>query len=137
VQVTGLTGVEKNTKGSLTVENGHLTFAASRIPCDVATTAIDVVITGTDSQHAIGGTAGTISMLAPYEGGRALSLFRNKIDVITIEYRDANGGLHRASTPAGQGAVFDVDRSRDGQTRRNSCACRIPGRPLREPYPGA
>ena len=35
-------------------------------------------------------------MFAPYGGGRFLSLFRSKIDVLTIQYRDANGALHDA-----------------------------------------
>ena len=37
-----------------------------------------------------------LSMAAPYGGGRFLSLFRTKIDTLTIRYRDANGGLHGA-----------------------------------------
>jgi len=96
VQVIGLAGVKKNTEGSLNVENGNLTFVYSKTKCNVATASIQQIITGNDSQRMIGGTLGTISMLAPYGGGRALSLLRNKIDVITIEYRDANGGLHGA-----------------------------------------
>jgi len=96
VQVIGLAGVKNNTEGSLNVENGNLTFVHSKTICNVATDSIEQIITGDDSQRMIGGTLGTISMLAPYGGGRALSLLRNKIDVITIEYRDANGGLHGA-----------------------------------------
>ena len=37
-----------------------------------------------------------LSMAAPYGGGRFLSLFRTKIDTLTIRYRDAEGGLHGA-----------------------------------------
>jgi hypothetical protein len=33
-------------------------------------------------------------MAAPYGGGRFLSLFRKKIDTLTVEYRDADGALH-------------------------------------------
>ena len=39
---------------------------------------------------------GTLSRLAPYGGGTALSLLRSKVDIITIQYRDPNGGLHGA-----------------------------------------
>jgi hypothetical protein len=35
-------------------------------------------------------------MAAPYGGGRFLSLFRNKIDTLTVEYRDADGAFHGA-----------------------------------------
>ena len=100
VQVTGLTGIKENTKGTLTVENGTLTFATSKSSCDVSAASIQDVVTGNDSQRAIRGTAGTLTMLAPYGAGRALSLMRNKIDTITIQYRDSNGGLH--------GAVFTM-----------------------------
>ncbi|MGC2465608.1 MAG: hypothetical protein WA517_10470, partial [Candidatus Acidiferrum sp.] len=39
---------------------------------------------------------GLMSMAAPYGGGRVLSLFRSKIDTLTVQYRDADGGLHGA-----------------------------------------
>jgi len=100
VQVTGLTGIKENTKGTLTVEKGTLTFAASKSSCDVSAASIQDVVTGNDSQRVIRGTAGTLTMLAPYGGGRAIGLLRNKIDTLTIQYRDSNGGLH--------GAVFTM-----------------------------
>jgi len=100
VQVTGLTGIKEDTKGTLTVENGTLTFATSKSSCDVSAASIQDVVTGNDSQRVIRGTVGTLTMLAPYGGGRAISLLRNKIDTITIQYRDSNGGLH--------GAVFTM-----------------------------
>jgi len=96
VQVTGLTGVKNNTKGSLKVENGSLTFAFSKSSCDLSAASIRDVVTGKDSQRAIRGTVGTLTMLAPYGAGRAISLLRIKIDTITIQYRDSNGGLHGA-----------------------------------------
>ena len=96
VQVTGLTGVKQNTKGSLKVENGSLSFAYSQGSCDVPAASIQDVVTGSDSQRVIGGTVGTISRLAPYGGGTAMSLLRTKLDIITIQYRDPNGGLHGA-----------------------------------------
>jgi hypothetical protein len=37
-----------------------------------------------------------MSMAAPYGGGRFLSLFRTKMDTLTIRYRDLDGGLHGA-----------------------------------------
>ena len=94
VQVIGLTGVKQNSKGNLKVENGSLTFAFSKSTCEVPAASIQDVVTGTDSQRVIGGTVGTLSRLAPYGGGTALSLLRSKVDIITIQYRDPNGGLH-------------------------------------------
>lgn len=100
VQVTGLAGIKEDAKGTLTVENRTLTFATSKSSCDVSAASIQDVVTGNDSQRVIRGTVGTLTMLAPYGGGRAISLLRNKIDTITIQYRDSNGGLH--------GAVFTM-----------------------------
>ena len=67
---------------------------------DVNASSIRDVVTGVDSQKAVGKTLGTISMAAPYGGGRVVSLFRKKIDTLTVEYRDADGALH--------GVIFTV-----------------------------
>jgi hypothetical protein len=96
VELTGLTDVKNNTKGSLAVESGNLHFVHSQRNSDVAAASIQDVVTGSDSQRMIRGTLGTLSMFAPYESGRFLSLFRSPIDTLTIQYRDADGGLHGA-----------------------------------------
>ncbi len=96
VQVIGLTGVKQNTKGKLKVGNGSFTFASSKSTCEIPAASIEDVVTAADSQRVIGGTVGTLSRLAPYGGGTALSLLRSKVDIITIQYRDSNGGLHGA-----------------------------------------
>ena len=96
VQVTGLTGIKENTKGTLTVENRKLIFTTSKSSCDVSAASIQDVVTGNDSQRVVRGTMGTLTMLAPYGGGRVISLLRNKIDTLTLQYRDSNGGLHGA-----------------------------------------
>jgi hypothetical protein len=103
VELTGLVGVKHNTQGSLTVENGNLRFIYSSGTSDLAPRTMQDVVTGNDSQRVIRGTVGTLSMFAPYESGRFLSLFRSKIDTLTIEYSDAEGGLHGVifTTPAG------------------------------------
>jgi len=96
VQVIGLAGLKQNTKGSLKVENGSLTFASSKNTCEVPAASIQDVVTAADSQRVIGGTTGQVSRLAPFGGGTALSLLRSKVDIITIQYRDPDGGLHGA-----------------------------------------
>ena len=100
VQLIGLAGLHENTKGNLTVINGTLHFTHSKGNADVAATSIENVVAGTDSQRAIGGTVGTLTQLAPYGSGRVLSLFRTKLDTLTIQFRDADGGLH--------GVIFTV-----------------------------
>jgi hypothetical protein len=100
VQVKGLTGLKGNTKGYLTVDGENLRFSYAQSKVDVPTSAIEDVVTGNDSQRAVGGTLGTISQFGPYGSGRFLSLFRTKVETLTIKYRDTDGGLH--------GAVFTM-----------------------------
>jgi hypothetical protein len=103
VQLTGLTGVKENTKGTLQVGNGKLQFVYGKGNSDLSTASIENVVTGADSQAAVGKTVGMMSMAAPYGSGRFLALFRTKIDTLTIQYRDADGGVHGAifTMPAG------------------------------------
>src|SRR5712664_1011742 len=96
VQLTGLAGVKNSTGGSLTIENGNLRFTHSRSNSDLAPSAVQDVVTGSDSQRVIRGSVGTLKMFAPYESGRFLSLFRSKLDTLTIKYHDSDGGLHGA-----------------------------------------
>src|SRR5258705_7481678 len=100
VQLIGLTGVKENAKGTLKVENGNLHFVSGKANAEVSATSIQDVVTGADSEKAVGKTIGMISMAAPYGGGRFLSLFRKKIDTLTIQYRDVGGGL--------RGGVFSI-----------------------------
>ena len=105
VQVIGLAGLKENTKGRLTVVNGTLRFIYAKGTADVAAASIEDVVTGEDSQRVIGGTSGTVaSLAAPYGTGSALLLFRKKLDILTIQYRDADGGLH--------GAIFTMPRGK-------------------------
>jgi len=108
VQLTGLVGVKDNAKGTLSVENGQLHFVHGKTSSDVSASSIQDVVTGADSQRAVGGTIGLMSMAAPYGGGRVLSLFRTKIDTLTVQYRDADGGLHGAifTMPVGTSEVI-------------------------------
>ena len=94
VQLTGLKGVKDNTKGTLSVESGNLHFVHGKENSDVSATSIQDVVTGGDSRESVGKTVGIMGMAAPYGGGRVLSLFRTRIDTLTVEYRDPDGGLH-------------------------------------------
>lgn len=105
VQVIGLAGLKENTKGMLTVVNGTLRFVHAKGNADVAAASIEDVVTGKDSQRVIGGRLGTVaSLAAPYGSGSALPLLRKKVDTLTIQYRDADGGLH--------GAIFTMPRGK-------------------------
>ncbi|HEV2826655.1 MAG TPA: hypothetical protein VGW76_03570 [Pyrinomonadaceae bacterium] len=105
VQVIGLAGLKENTKGRLTVVNGTLRFVHAKGNADVTAASIEDVVTAKDSQRVIGGKFGTVvSVAAPYGSGSVLSLLRKKVDILTIQYRDADGGLH--------GAVFTMPRGK-------------------------
>jgi RNA polymerase sigma factor (sigma-70 family) len=103
VHLIGLTGVKDNAKGTVRVENGQLHFIHDKTSSDVGVTCIEDVVAGTDTTKAVGKTVGMVSMAAPYGGGRFLSLFRRKIDTLTVKYRDASGSLHGVifTMPAG------------------------------------
>jgi hypothetical protein len=109
-QVLGFEDVKPNKKGTLTVASGTLSFKRGKKSTDLAVTSISDVITDKDSQRTIGGVVGTISMFGPYGSGRFLSLFRTKVDTLTIKYQDASGGLHGAIFALPQGRAEDFKK---------------------------
>jgi hypothetical protein len=98
--VFGLDGIKHNADGVLSVQNGTLEFTKGKKKVDIPASSITEVMTGKDTERTINGTVGTLTMFAPYGGGRFLSLFRTKIDTLSVEYVDASGGVH--------GAVFTL-----------------------------
>src|ERR1700720_1941863 len=68
VQLTGLAGVKDNAKGTLSVESGNLHFVHGKANSEVSASSIQNVVTAADSQKAVGGTVGLMSMAAPYGG---------------------------------------------------------------------
>jgi hypothetical protein len=106
VHVIGMQSIQHNAKGKVTVGKDSMEFVNGPTKSDLAISGIEDVQTGEDSQRMIHGTLGTITMFGPYGSGRFLSLFRQKLDTLTIEYRDTNGGLHGAifTMPHGQAA---------------------------------
>lgn len=115
-QVLGLEGLKHNATGTLTVQKGTLEFTSGKKKADVPASSISDVVTDKDSQRAIGGVIGTISMFGPYGSGRFLSLFRTKIDTITINYHDSSGALHGAvfTMPTGKAEAVKQDLLAEG-----------------------
>jgi hypothetical protein len=109
--IKGLQGVKDNTQGTVVIGDGSMHFAHEAVKSDLAAHSIEDVVTGDDSQRVIRGTVGTLSWFAPYGAGRFLSLFRTKLDTVTIKYRDSDGGLHGAifAMPVGQAEVIKKD----------------------------
>jgi hypothetical protein len=106
--IVGLDGVKEKTKGTLKIEDKKLCFIHSGTTSQISAPAMEDVVTGEDSQRVIRGTLGTLSMFAPYESGRALSMLRSKLDSLTIQFRDNDGGLHGAvfTMPVGTAEPF-------------------------------
>ncbi len=98
--VVGLEGAKEGAKGTVAITDSALVFtpangAAIKLPA----AEIQDISIGNDSKRTLSGI-GQVTMLAPYGSGRILSLFRQKLDVLTVAYRDDNGGLH--------GAIFSM-----------------------------
>ena len=110
VHLIGLTGVKDNAKGTLRVENGQVHFIHGKTSSDIRIACIEDVVTGTDSTKAVGKTIGMVSMAAPDGRGRFLSLFRKKIDTLTLKYRDPTGSLHGVIFTMPAGSANGIER---------------------------
>jgi hypothetical protein len=122
--IIGLDGVKEKTAGTLNVEDGKLCFVHSGNKSQIPAAAIEEVVTGEDSQRVIRGTLGTLSMFAPYESGRAISMLRSKIDNLTIQYRDDDGGLHGVlfTMPVGAAELIKQELITQGAHTTNHAA---------------
>src|SRR5258708_34983998 len=69
-QVIGLEGLKHNVKGTLVAENGSLVFTKGKKKVVVPAASIEVVMTGKDTERAIGGTVGILTVVAADGGGR-------------------------------------------------------------------
>jgi hypothetical protein len=102
----GLEDIKRNSRGTLTIQNDSMQFTSGQAVAKVTAKSIDDIFSGSEMTQS-GGTAGVITkVVLPYGGGRALSLLlRSKIDILTLTYRDDNGGFHGVilTLPKGQG----------------------------------
>jgi hypothetical protein len=107
--VIGLEDIKTNAKGTLSVLPTGLEFAAGKKKADISTASIQDIFTGNQSRQDVSGLGGSaVKAAIPYGGGRIVSLFSHKVEVLTVEYVDSNGGFHGAIfvLPAGQATSF-------------------------------
>ena len=107
--VIGLENIKPGAKGTLTSLPTGLEFTTGKKNADIATSSIKDVFTGRESRQDVSGMGGTLVEAAiPYGGGRVVSLFSHKVDVLAVEYVDSNGGFHGAIfvLSAGKAAAF-------------------------------
>ena len=106
--VMGGVTVKNNSVGTLSVIGSVLQFATAKTKVEVEASSILDISTNEDSRQDITGVAHLATAAIPYGGGRVLSLFSHKVDVLTVEFKDANGGYHGAVLvlPQGKAASF-------------------------------
>jgi opacity protein-like surface antigen len=108
----GFEGVPNNANGTLTVSGDALQFQKNGKPAvRVKIASVQDVFLGDESRQ-VGGLPMTLGKTAvPFGGGRAISLFAHKkYDTLSLEYVDANGGVH--------GAIFQINKGQ-GEVLRN------------------
>ena len=107
IQATHLLGFEtakNNGTGKLSVHDDSLQFKRNGKPgAQIKIASIHDVLLGSESRQ-VGGLPMTLGeTAAPFGGGRVVSLFAHKkYDTLSIEYVDADGGIH--------GAIFQLKK---------------------------
>ncbi|HKO03431.1 MAG TPA: hypothetical protein VJW51_01725 [Candidatus Acidoferrales bacterium] len=107
--VLGLPTMRHNTMGVLTVQPDALQFASEKAKAGISIASILDLFTSNDSKQLFSGVGGTLARTAvPYGGGRVLALFSHATEVLTVEYKDADGGYHGAIfvLPKGQASAI-------------------------------
>jgi hypothetical protein len=95
--VIGLENIKPGTTGTLASLSAGLEFTAGNKKASITISSIQDVFTGQESRQDVSGMGGTLVEAAiPYGGGRFVSLFSHKVDVLGVEYVDSNGGFHGA-----------------------------------------
>ncbi len=106
--VIGLEAIKPGAKGTLSSVPTGLEFSTGKKKIDIATSSIQDVFTGQESRQDVSGMGGTLVEAAiPYGGGRVVSLFSHKVDVLAVEYEDSNRGFHGAIFVLSAGKAAD------------------------------
>jgi hypothetical protein len=100
----GFANVKNNSTGTLSIQDDSLQFQQNGKPdAKVKIALVRDVFLGEESKQ-VGGVPMTLGKTAaPFGGGRVVSLFAHKkYDSLTLEYVDADGGVH--------GAIFQLTK---------------------------
>ena len=100
----GFANASNNSTGTLSVQDDSLQFQQNGKPAaQVKIALVRDVFLGAESKQ-VGGLPMTLGKTAaPFGGGRVVSLFAHeKYDTLTLEYVDADGGIH--------GAIFQLKK---------------------------
>lgn len=113
----GFAETQRNANGTLSIAGDAIKFQKSGKPAvQVKIASIQDIFVG-DQSRQVGGVPMTLGKAAlPFGGGRAVSLLAHrKYDTLSVEYLDADGGLH--------GAIFELERGQ-GKVFRNELVAR-------------
>jgi len=95
--VIGLPNFNPGTTGTISLKGDTVSFETTKKKGEIKVTQISDIFAGNESRQDISGLGGTAMKAAiPYGGGRILSLFSHKVEVMTILFTDANGAFHGA-----------------------------------------
>ncbi len=95
--VVGFDNIKPNTRGTLTFLPNGLQFTTATQKGEILTPSITDVFAGQESRQDVSGMTGTVVKAGiPYGGGRVVSLFSHKVEVLTVEFNDEHGGFHGA-----------------------------------------
>lgn len=126
--VIGGETIKNNSEGTLSVVDSSLQFATGKAKVEVKASSILDISTNEDSRQDITGAAKIATIAIPYGAGRLLSLFSHNVDVLTVEFTDANGGYH--------GMVFVLPQSQAPAIKKQLVAMGAKASvPLAEPPP--
>jgi hypothetical protein len=131
--VVGMQNVKRDATGLLLIQSKELHFDAGRSRGVIPISSIEEVYVGTEVTEG-GGKLGELArgaaMAAPYDSGAALTLLMiQKVDVLTVTYRDSDRGLHAAifAVPKNHADQFRADLISSGAHVNNAAkALRIP-----------
>jgi len=113
--IIGFQDLKRDIRGLLYIDHAELHFDAGRNRDTLFVSDIESVFIGTEVTQAggkVGDIAQSAAMAAPYDSGAAVTLLlRQKVDVLTITYRDSHNGLHAAifALPKKRAASFRAD----------------------------
>lgn len=112
----GFPGTKNNCNGTLSIKDDEFRFQQDSKPAaEVKIASFRGVFLGSESKQ-VGGTPTKLGKAAaPFGSGRVVSLFAHKkYDTLTVEYVDADGGVH--------GAIFQMADGRAAQVRQELVA---------------
>jgi hypothetical protein len=102
--LVGFENAKSNYSGTLSIQDDSLQFQRTgKSGAQISISSVRDIFLGEESRQ-VGGLPLTLGeAAAPYGGGRVVSLFAHKkFDTLTLEYVDADGGIH--------GAIFQLTK---------------------------